>query len=193
MRLRECVCRRSYRRFGRVLGGDDAACDDACRSTPAWRPPTSSSTSSVEPGDPRFDVRRPHPDARHRGSARGQEALNPRSSPVRRWLQSKVDSTVIGKVARRTASSDPPPGSEPKIRPGRRTGRTRRRPRASHSMDALISEAVALLDEGGDSALTNPYSSPALPPACGRFGTAYRRRRRSFFLSSDSRVCSEFR
>ena len=35
-----------------------------------------------------------------------------------------------------------------------RTTRTRRRPRASHSMDAVISEAVALLDEGGDNALT---------------------------------------
>lgn len=38
-------------------------------------------------------------------------------------------------------------------RPTRAT-RTRERPRASHSMDAVISEAVALLDDGGDGALT---------------------------------------
>ncbi|GAB3747434.1 hypothetical protein GCM10027599_00770 [Yimella radicis] len=35
-----------------------------------------------------------------------------------------------------------------------RATRNRERPRASHSMDAVISEAVALTDEGGDSALT---------------------------------------
>ncbi|WP_431844064.1 TetR/AcrR family transcriptional regulator [Calidifontibacter indicus] len=35
-----------------------------------------------------------------------------------------------------------------------RATRNRERPRASHSMDAVISEAVALMDEGGDNALT---------------------------------------
>src|SRR6478752_9436469 len=48
----------------------------------------------------------------------------------------------MGHMARRAAGAGtrtPPPG-------GRR--------RAAHSMDAVISEAVALLDEAGDSALT---------------------------------------